>query len=1439
MSIKALQDYTYVSKYARYNKKARRRETWSEAVDRVKEMHLRKYPHVADEIEWAFDLVKHKRVLGSQRALQFGGSPIEQKNARIYNCCVSFCDRVRMFQETFWLLLCGCGTGFSVQKHHVAKLPDFFDLSSDKRTKRTFIIPDSIEGWSDALGILLATYMPHEEFPDWGGYEVNFDYSEIRKAGSVLASGVGKAPGPEPLRRSLEIIRTLMDKRVSEGHAGLRSIDAYDIIMHASDAVLSGGVRRSATICLFSFDDAEMVSAKTGNWFIDNPQRARSNNSALLIRGEVTFRQFEELMKSVKQFGEPGFVWSDSTELCVNPCVTGDTLVATTDGLRFVSDLLGKSFSARVDGGDYASTDVGFWKTGHKQVLNLTLASGRQVSVTPDHKMLTTVGWKTANDVSYEDEIVVHNHRAAVVDEYDSCEFARGYCLGNFLADGNVSKHAAQMKWWGERQDEYRSDAIGLLTQAGWKNPRHAEDAHGAAIYSSLESVKLYEFASAKGCIGETGKVFSREAAAGSWSYLAGLVAGYFDGDGTVAANPQKGSSLRIWSVSLDNLRQLQIILSGLGVYSNIYEDRIGEGSRLMPDGHGGYKSYDCQAGHELVISCDNIERFAEVVPIRNEEKKKKIARIIAERKRQPNRTHFVDHVVRKEIAPAQDVYDCTVPEMSAFDANGLYVHNCVEIGMWPVHWKTGKSGWQMCVAGDTKLLLESGRAEIASLVGEKVKVWNGEKWSEVVPFITGHNRELYRVHLSDGSYLDCTDNHRWLVKTRFQKKYSEVETRELMNFSRHAIHTPRAGVSCESGIAEPMAYNYGFMLGDGTARIGHAPSARLYKGDRTLELIGSRTGPHVNEYGTEYENFSFSGLDNELSIEMKSHDRLPDQVFSWDVNSAASFMSGWIDADGSQANRGCRLYGTEGRLRDAQLLLTKIGVNCSVNLMSAKGERTNKGVRNQDVWYLQIADARKLAPGRLETADGKVHNGKGKFQVVRYVEKLPGLHTTYCVTEPELHQCLFNNVLTKQCNLCEINGRRIKTKEDFALAAKAGAIIGTLQAGYTDFDYLGQTTKEIVEREALLGVSITGMMDNPDVIFDQAIQREMAQLVLDTNAIFAKKIGIRPAARATCVKPAGTTSCILGSASGIHPHHAKRYFRRIQGNYMEAPLQYFKQHNYIATEKSVWSANKTDEVITFCVEVPDGAKTKNQLSAVTLLEYVKDTQQNWVAFGKRAESCTQPWLTHNVSNTINVRPDEWDDVTKYIYDNRSFFAGIALLPTSGDLDYPQAPMCTVHNAKEIVGIYGEGSLFASGLIVDGLRAFDNNLWAACEAVNGLGDPLTEPLLPEGASESVPLDTFGMESTNSMLEYKSYKARLREWSEKKDFIRRAHQFANRYFLGDIRKMAYCLKEVYNWKQWQDLTREYKDVDYSLMTEEQDETKVQQEWACSGQSCDMR
>lgn len=768
MSLRSLSDYTFYSRYSHYLPEHKRRETWSEAVKRVYDMHrqfyaeqISKTPELSEEIDFVESQQKKKRILAAQRTLQFGGAPIFKHNVRLYNCSATHIDRPRVFQEAMYVLLCGCGVGFSVQKCHIDKLPG---LTKRGSSEKTHVIDDSIEGWADAVGVLLSSYFDTDtEFSQYRKKKVIFDYSKIRPKGAMVANQF-LAPGPEGLFNSLQKIESLLESRVNsqefktDDYAGrLRPINCYDIIMHIGDAVLSGGVRRSATLCLFSQDDTEMATAKTGDWFIKNPQRGRSNNSAALIKGKVSKEQFADLMKSTKEFGEPGFVWLDDEDICYNPCV----------------------------------------------------------------------------------EI---------------------------------------------------------------------------ALYPKTED---------------------------------------------------------------------------------------------------------------------------------------------------------------------------------------------------------GRSGWEFC-------------------------------------------------------------------------------------------------------------------------------------------------------------------------------------------------------------------------------------------------------------------------------------------------------------------------------NLSEINGRYCDTEEKFLQCCRAAAIVGTLQAGYTNFKYLTPETKEIVEREALLGVSITGIMDNPEILLNEKIQKKGAEEVKKTNKKIAVLLGINQSARTCCTKPAGSTSCILGTASGIHPHHARRYIRRVQANKTEFCLQEFERQNPIAVEESVWSTNKTDKVISFLCEVPTGAITKNQTSAVDLLKNVLKSQQNWVEYGTNADNCVKPYIRHNISNTITVKDDEWQDVENFIFDNQKWFAGISLLPASGDLDYTQAPFSTVLSPNEIVKEYGDAAVFASGLIVDGLKAFEN-LWKACDALNGYGEKLANP-------EDMQKPEYPSNRSNKALaEYFIAKEAYDSWFNKHDWIRRAKQFATRYFNGDVRKTTHCLKHVHLWKVWCDLKREYKEIDWESTIEERAQyvdadTLAAQ--ACSGGACEI-
>ncbi len=360
--IQILSAITVHTKYAKYIPELNRRETWDELCDRNAAMHIRRYPQLKDEIRKVYnEFVRTKKVLPSMRSMQFGGRPIERSPNRIFNCAFMPVDHTAAFSETMFLLLGGSGVGYSVQYRHINKLPKLVGPSTQTRR---FVIGDSIEGWADAVKVLVESYF-------YGKARPSFDYSDIRPQGTLLVTSGGRAPGPAPLRKCLNNITSILDHVVESGHEYLDSLQVHDIMCHIADAVLSGGIRRAAMICLFDRDDKAMLKAKSnfkcsiidarkldnqgnfecdiqtkfGNkqytivlneyllqeqqrtgrlpWYIFEPQRGRANNSAVLPRKEVTQSEFMDLWNIITESGagEPGVYFTNNEDWGTNPCV--------------------------------------------------------------------------------------------------------------------------------------------------------------------------------------------------------------------------------------------------------------------------------------------------------------------------------------------------------------------------------------------------------------------------------------------------------------------------------------------------------------------------------------------------------------------------------------------------------------------------------------------------------------------------------------------------------------------------------------------------------------------------------------------------------------------------------------------------------------------------------------------------------------------------------------------------------------------------------------------------------------------------------------------------------------------------------------------------------------------------------------------------------------
>ena len=657
-------NFVFTSKYARYDEKHQRRETWHEAVKRVEKMHFKKYANLPskdlEEIAWAFDQVREKHIVPSMRSMQFGGRPIETQNVRLFNCAVRHIDSIRSFSEIFFLLMCGTGVGFGLNKKALNRLPDLVDKTDRTGTVVTYVVEDNIEGWADSVEALLRCYFKNNAYT---GRKIVFDFSRIRPKGAPIKTGGGKAPGHEGLKQSLRKIKDHLDYIIEEkGQTRLLSIDAYDITMHMADAVLSGGVRRSATIALFPQDDTAMLNAKTN------------------------FKVLRKIGFESHQNKKSEIIWEGR--------VVVDSSYGGVDGQKY----------------DVVLTDYEY------------------------------------NEMLCKNKVINWRHI--------------------------------------EPQRARSNNSVLLLRDKA--TPEFFNDI--------INKIKQY---------GEPGFVFADD------------------------------------------------------------------------------------------------ERFL--------------------------------------------------------------VNPCAEVGFIPVS--------------------------------------------------------------EDGA--------------------------------------------------------------------------------------------------------------------------------------------------------------------------------CGVQF----------------------------------------------------------------------------------CNLVSMNGRHIDTLQKFKEYAKAATIIGTLQAGYTNYKYLGKVSKQLTEEEALLGVSITGLMENPDILLNPANQTEVAQYTKEINAKWAKKIGVKPAARITLVKPEGTTSLMLGTSSGIHPHHGRKYFRRIQCNKEDNVYKHFKTSNEHATEPSIWSATKTDDVATFPLTVSDKAMIKSDLTALQHLKLILSTQKHWVLAGETEFNHKK--IHHNVSCTVAVADEEWDEVVKFIYQHREHFTAVSFIPKTGDKIYKQAPNETVSTPED------------------------------------------------------------------------------------------------------------------------------------------------------------
>lgn len=578
------------------------------------------------------------------------------------------------------------------------------------------------------------------------------------------------------------------------------------------------------------------------------------------------------------------------------------------------------------------------------------------------------------------------------------------------------------------------------------------------------------------------------------------------------------------------------------------------------------------------------------------------------------------------------------------------------------------------CVSGDTLLQHRNGVADIQSLVGQTIDVWNGQKWSSVTPRVTGENRELVRVRFSDGSYLDCTPNHRFSVCTDTDlergRPYREVMAKDLLSLPGRRVYLERTTVEHPGGRKVANAYTMGVLVGDGSPTTDgngtRVVELDLYGPKIHLPVVG-RKGDIVRKKGYNVDSCPVYGCDEVMAwdvlTDFKDNASALLPLFRWDRDSTLQFLAGWLDTDGSETGTdGVRLYvAGYTRAKLVQMLLTRCGIRSSVSLHALAGTKTNFETRRADSWYVQITECQDIPCHRLNTSNGHPPRTKGRYQIVRAVEPLPGQHTTYCFDEPERHMGLFANALTYQCNL--VTTAIPKFKKNFHEIMRALFVMGRANYRQTCVDLndglLSPEWHQTNEALRLCGMSLTGIAQ-ASWLTDYQI-KQMRNAAVTGCYSMADELGLPRPKLVTTIKPEGTGSKIMDVTEGIHDPLGQFVFNWVQFSQFDPIVELCARAGYKTIEHPT---DKKVRLICFPVdntgcsfETVDGRKVNRRSAVEQLTRY-----RRWNTL----------WTDHNTSITVSWDISEIDDIVDWLYKYWDDYVAVSWMARINPLSTPE-----------------------------------------------------------------------------------------------------------------------------------------------------------------------
>jgi ribonucleotide reductase class II len=674
------QQQIHKTKYARWDYDLERREHWNETVDRYVNQLTRKISELGidpslweDVSESITGKILGLEIMPSMRAMTTAGPALERDNVAGYNCSYLAINRIEAFDEALYILCCGTGVGFSVERGYTNRLPEIPYLQN---SNLTIVVEDSKIGWATALRQLISE-LYKGGIPTW-------DVSLVRPAGSRLKTFGGSASGPEPLTDLFQYVVSIF--KDAQGRK-LTSLECHGIMCKIGDIVVVGGVRRAALISLSDPDDLDMRDAKQGEWWIDHPEYRLANNSAVWDGRpalDIFAREWQSLRDS--QSGERGIINRTGMQeqarrnfrrdanyaFGTNPCcLAPDTIIMTIDGPRRIDSLLDIPFKALVTGREYDAPH-GSWVSGEGEIYRLTLKAGYELELTPEHRIKTSNrGWVEAQHLTSDDLVLIQNH--GMLSWRGDGTWNEGYLLGLFLGDGNFinprTGARGEVKTW---HNDQGSVGIAETARIAGDELPHRSDWNGCGdcrLYRRMSIGRLPQ----KFGMDWGNKHINEDVELTSSAFHEGFLRGLFDADGHIEGNATKGWSIRLSQSDLTDLKAIQRMLLRLGIKSRIYRAKD-KGVSVLPDGRGGSREYPTKASWRLVISSSDIEVYAQRVGFSHLKKMAQLKHIVATTTFYEKR--FESAMESFEFVRVGEVWDAEVSDVHAFDANGIFAHN-------------------------------------------------------------------------------------------------------------------------------------------------------------------------------------------------------------------------------------------------------------------------------------------------------------------------------------------------------------------------------------------------------------------------------------------------------------------------------------------------------------------------------------------------------------------------------------------------------------------------------------------------------------------------------------------------------------------------------------------------------------------------------------------